>query len=518
LAFYAGPRRGALIDAMESLQMENARGSNEPRLGLWDAVSLVIGIVVGTSIFRTSPLVFQNVGGAWQGLAAWALGGGLSLVGALCYAELATTYSRSGGDYEYLTQAYGRWAGFVFGWAQLVAVWTASVGTMAYTFGDYGVRLWGLKETATVWLAAAAVIAVALVNAAGVVAGKWTQNFLTVAKVLGLVGVVAAGMSAVEFGDAESIREIPPLIAPQETTALRSVATGDRAQLLPPFEGGGLGPIASFGLAMVFVLYAYGGWNDAAFVAAEVRNRRRNLPLALLGGVAGVTVIYLAMNAAYLAALGFAGLRQSMTPAFDAVAMAVGPDEARLVSVLVMISALGAINGMIFTGSRVFAVFGADHRLFGWLNRGGPTAAPWAAIAAQSAVTLAMVFGVGTEGGRGAIDAAFSAVRLRPVPWDDYYGGFETLLAATAPVFWALFLAVGIGLMVLRRRNPERERPFSVPWYPLPPLVFCATCLFMLYSSLDYARELAVLGAAPVGVGLVIYALGRKRAEGDVEV
>jgi len=476
---------------METSNHDVAQIDREPRLGLWDAVSLVIGIVVGTSIFRTSPLVFQNVGSAWQGLAAWAIGGGLSLVGALCYAELATTYSRSGGDYEYLTQAYGRWAGFVFGWAQLVAVWTASVGTMAYTFGDYGVRLWGLQESATVWLAAAAVIAVALVNAAGVVAGKWTQNLLTVAKVLGLAGVVAAGLSAVEFGAEGNASEIPPLTS--------------------PFEGGELPPIASFGLAMVFVLYAYGGWNDAAFVAAEVRNRRRNLPLALLGGVAGVTVIYLAMNAAYLAVLGFAGLRQSMTPAFDAVAIAVGPKEAQLVSVLVMISALGAINGMIFTGSRVFAVFGADHRLFGWLNRGGPTAAPWAAIAAQSAVTLAMVFGVGTEGGRGAIDAAFGAVRLRPIPWDDYYGGFETLLAATAPVFWALFLAVGIGLMVLRRRNPERERPFSVPWYPLPPLVFCATCLFMLYSSLDYARGLAVLGAAPVGVGLMIYAISRKR-------
>ena len=476
---------------MTDAKMQSGVEAAEPRLGLWDAVSLVIGIVVGTSIFRTSPLVFQNVASAWQGLAAWTLGGGLSLVGALCYAELATTYSRSGGDYEYLTQAYGRWAGFVFGWAQLVAVWTASVGTMAYTFGDYGVRLWGLQETATVWLAAAAVIAVALVNAAGVVAGKWTQNLLTLAKVLGLAGVVAAGLSAVEFGTTGNAQAIPPLTQ--------------------PMEGAGLPPIASFGLAMVFVLYAYGGWNDAAFVAAEVRNRRRNLPLALLGGVAGVTVIYLAMNAAYLAALGFTGLRQSMTPAFDAVAIAVGPKEAQLVSVLVMISALGAINGMVFTGSRVFAVFGADHRLFGWLNRGGPAAAPWAAIAAQSVVTLAMVFGVGTEGGRGAIDAAFQAARMPAIPWDKYYGGFETLLAATAPVFWALFLAVGIGLMVLRRRNPERERPFSVPWYPLPPLVFSATCLFMLYSSLDYARGLAVLGAAPVGAGLVIYALSRKR-------
>ena len=476
---------GRLGGVMAVEQLENWRADGEPRLGLWDAVSLVIGIVVGTSIFRTSPLVFQNVSSAWQGLAAWVLGGGLSLVGALCYAELATTYSRSGGDYEYLTQAYGRWAGFVFGWAQLVAVWTASVGTMAYTFGDYGVRLWGLEDSATVWLAAGAVVAVGLVNAAGVVAGKWTQNLLTVAKVVGLAGVVLAGL--VTGG------------MPMD---------GPRWSAMPPLQ-----PLAtpSFGLAMVFVLYAYGGWNDAAFVAAEVRNRRRNLPLALIGGVVAVTVIYLAVNAAYLSALGIRGLRISTTPAFDAVAIAVGPKQARLVSVLVMISALGAINGMIFTGSRVFAVFGADHRLFGWLNRGGPQTAPWAAIAAQSAVTLAMVFSVGTERGRRAIDATFQAVGAPAIPWDNYYGGFETLLAATAPVFWTLFLAVGIGLMVLRRRNPRQERPFSVPWYPLPPLVFCATCVFMLYSSLDYARGLALLGAAPVLAGLVLYAATRSK-------
>jgi basic amino acid/polyamine antiporter, APA family len=467
---------------MESPQMENGRGVAEPRLGLWDAVSLVIGIVVGTSIFRVSPLVFENSEGAWQGLASWGLGGVLSLVGALCYAELATTYARNGGDYEYLTQAYGRWAGFLFGWAQLVAVWTASVGTMAYAFGDYGVRLFDLEKTATVWLAATAIIAIALVNMGGVVAGKWTQNVLTVAKVAGLAAVVFAALSNVVVRTSEE-EAIP---------------------WHPQME-------QSFGLAMVFVLYAYGGWNDAAMVAAEVRDRRRNLPLALIGGVAAVMIIYLAVNGAYLAVLGFDGVRATATPAFDAVKHAAGPGAARLVSALVMISALGAINGMIFAGSRVFAAFGADHRLFRWLGRDPRESRPWGAIIAQSAVTLVMIFAVGTERGRTAIDGAFTAARLPAIPWEKYYGGFDTLLAATAPVFWSLFLAVGMGLIVLRLKHPGRERPFSVPLYPLPPLVFCGTCGFMLYHSLMYARGLAVLGAAPVGVGLVIYALSRTR-------
>ena len=479
----------------------------ERRLGLWDVTSLVVGIVVGTSIFRASTQVFQNTAGPWEALAAWLLGGGLSLVGALCYAELATTYTRSGGDYEYLTQAYGRWAGFLFGWAQLVAVWTASVGTMAYAFGDYGVRLWDLEESAVVWLAATAVIAVAVVNAGGLVVGKWTQNILTAVKVVGLGGVVLAGLAC------PASRGVPAPGAPGERGSETLPANSNiGAAEDSDSDGSPAAPTISFALAMVFVLYTYGGWNDAAFVAAEVRHPKRNLPLALLGGVGGVTLIYLAVNAAYLGALGFEGARQSTTPAADAVAAAMGSIGADLVSALVMISALGAINGMIFAGSRVFAVFGEDHRLVAWLGAGySRRGAPRAAIAAQSAVTLGMIFGVGTDGGRDAIDAAFRAIGAPAIPWDDYHGGFETLLAATAPVFWTLFLAVGVALMVLRWRNPARERPFSVPFYPLPPLVFCATCLFMLYASLEYARWLALLGAAPVAVGAVIYLAGRRR-------
>jgi amino acid transporter len=234
------------------------------------------------------------------------------------------------------------------------------------------------------------------------------------------------------------------------------------------------------------------------------------LPRALLGGVAAITAIYLAMNLAYLAALGFEGARRTATPATGVLAAAVGPQAARVVSLLVMISALGAINGMILSRSRVFATMGADHRIFSWLagwDRGH--GAPRRAIAAQAAVTLAMVLGVGTAGGQRAIDAALTAVGAPPIPWEEYFGGFETLMAATAPVFWMFFLATGAAMMVLRWRDPLRERPFSVPFYPLPPLVFSATSAFMLYHSVQYARWLTVVGVAPAAIGLIIYAVMR---------
>jgi APA family basic amino acid/polyamine antiporter len=250
----------------------DSRGSSS--LGLWDALSLVVGIVVGTSIFRSSPLVFQNTSGPWQALGAWALGGVLSLAGAMCYAELATTYPRSGGDYEYLTRAFGPWAGFLFGWAQLTSVFAANVGIMAYAFADYGVALASLDASATVWLAVAAIVGMTLLNAWTVHVGVVTQNVLTAAKVLGLAAVILAGAR---------------LAATSRSPAPAAVASPDVAEA---------DAFASFGLAMVFVLYAYGGWNDAALVAAEVRNRRRNLPLALVGGVAAITLIYLAANLA----------------------------------------------------------------------------------------------------------------------------------------------------------------------------------------------------------------------------
>lgn len=445
----------------------NQTDSAAPRLGLWDAVSLVIGIVVGTSIFRTAPEVFQNTSGPWPALGAWLLGGVLSIIGALCYAELATTYTRAGGDYEYLTHAFGPWAGFLFGWAQLTAVLTSSIGTMAYTFADYGVKLFRMNESGVVWLAATPIVGATILNALGTSLGKTTQNICTVAKVMGLIGVVLAGVMAADWSN----------------LAVSSAAGTNNAEASSNWQ--------AFGLAMVFVLYAYGGWNDAAFVAAEVRDRKRNLPLALIGGVFGVTAVYLAVNVAYLAGLGFDAARATRTPATDVIEAAIGRAGGNLASILVMISALGAINGMVLVGSRVYAAAGADHRPLRWLSGwDAERGAPRAALLAQAAVSLAMVFAVSLV---------------------DPSDGFGTLLAATAPVFWSFLMGTGASVIVLRWRDPLRERPFAVPFYPLPPLIFCATCGYMLYSSLTYALSkspwLPLMGVGPVAVGLAVYLL-----------
>ena len=448
-----------------------------PSFGLWDAVSIIVGIVVGTAIFRSPTLVFQNTTGPLEALGVWLLGGVLCLFGATCYAELATTYPRNGGDYEYLSRAFGRRAGFLFGWAQLSVVLTGSIGAMAYAFADYGARLWDLPSGTTAWVAASAVLVLSLVNLAGVAFGRRAQNILSGAKILGLLGVVVAGFvwGRADLGGAGSL----------------------------PLEGPG------FGLALVFVLYAFGGWNDAVFVAAEVRDRRRNLPRALLIGVLGITGVYLAVNAAYLLVLGFEGARETTTPAAAVLESVGGTWGVKAISVLVMVSALGAINGMILTGSRVYATLGEDHPGFRWLGRWSRRGAPIAAILSQSAIAILLVVSVGTVSGREFLDDVLTSVGLPAIPWEAYLGGFEALVAGSAPVFWGFFLMTGLSVVILRMKDPRRERPFRIPGYPVPVLVFCATCAYMLYSSLDYARWLALLGLVPLALGLPLSYLGR---------
>jgi amino acid transporter len=497
-----------------------------PHLGLWDAVSIIVGIVIGSTIYKSPQFIMTNVSTPLLGLLAWGLGGALSLVGALCYAELATTYPRSGGDYVYLSRAFGDWCGFLFGWAQLAVIITSSIAMMAFVFGDYAVRVWPPAGTVVpeqlvedekqilkdlkarnqmpdesaeltavqgqirlyhqrreMWAAAFGAAAVALLtvtNILGVVFGKWTQNLLSLVKVAGLGAIVWAGF---RYGHADVFRGLDE----------------------PPKE-------TSFGLAMVFVLFAYGGWNNAAFVAAEVR-RRQNILRSLVIGIAIITLVYLAVNVAYLRALGFDGMRKSGTVAAEVGEKALGPNGATAISILVMVSALGAINGSAFTGSRVYSTMGADNSLFALLGRWhARLGTPVWSLTSQAAVALAMIAAVGTPLGRDAIDACLDGTGLPRMPWDKYFGGFDTLLAGTAPVFWAFFLLTGLSMFALRQRDPDIGRPFKVPLYPIVPLIFCGYCGYMLYSALDYAKAIALFGAIPLLLGLPQYLISKRRS------
>jgi basic amino acid/polyamine antiporter, APA family len=445
------------------------------QLSLWDSVSILVGIVIGVGIHETAPTVFASAGSAWMAMACWVLGGLLSLLGAFCYAELASAYPRSGGEYCYLSQAYGRFSGFLFGWTQLTVVRTGNVGMMAFIFAEYAAKLWNLGPTATIGLAIAAPLTFSILNILGVVVGTRAQNALTVLKMVGFSLIIVAGLV---FGGGGA----PP--APAETAA----------------------PTMSFGFAMLFVLFTYGGWNDAVLVTAEIRDSRKNIVRSLIIGVAIVTGFYLLVNAAYLNALGYRAASQSTGIAAEALRLAFGPSGTKIMSLIVMVSALGAVNGIIFTGARIYATMGEDHRFFAWLSRWHPRlGTPIWSLLAESAITVALILLLGTGLGRGMIDGILNSLGWASIEW--HGRPFNNLFQWCAPFFWLFFLAAGLSLFVLRYRDPDIERPFRVPFYPFTPIAFCIASSWCLYSSVTYAGKLLFIGAAPVLAGCLVYAL-----------
>lgn len=447
-------------------------------MSLWDAVSLILGIVVGSSIYRVPGLVFSNVTSPLWGLGFWLLGGALSFLGVLIYAELATTYPRLGGEYNYLTKAFGPWLGFLFAWSQLAVIQTASIGALAFVFADYACEFWAWPTTATPWLAAAAVVALTVSNMLGLKAGTRLQNVLTLVKLVGLGALIVAGLG---WGTADPWTPAPNV---------------DPTTLAPS-------------LALVMILYAYGGWSDAGFVAAEVRDLSRNVPRALLLGLSLITLLYLLINYAYLAALGGAGVAGSAKPAADTLQVTWGPRAANLMSLLVMASALGGVNGLIFSASRIHARLGEDYRLLGWLRGFSRAEAPLASLAAQGLVVVGMIITVGTATGQTGVNRLVVACGFAAIDWARFDGGFGTLVSGSAPAFWSFFVLTATAFIVLRFRDPDRPRPFRVPGGLLSPLIFLATCGWMLHASATYAWDLLPVMCVPLLWGLPAYALCR---------
>lgn len=427
------------------------------QLTLFDTTSIIVGIIIGSSVYVTAPEIAKSVPDAVSFLAVWLAGGAFALIGSLCYAELATALPAEGGDYVYLSRAYGRPVGFLFAWCELWLVRPGATGSLAFVFAEYADQLVPLGPHAPLIYAAGAVGAITGINLLGVVTGKWTQNLLTMTKVIGLAAVVAIGFS---------------FTAPLAATPVK-----------PPAA-------ANWGLAMIFILYAYGGWNDMAFVGAEVRDPERNIVRSLVLGTGVVTAIYLLLNAAFLHALGLDGVRGANALAADVVRLGLSGWGAKAVSVLVAISALGAINGMTFTAARIYYALGTRHRMFAplgvWNARfDGPTRA----LLLQGCVTLGLVlwFGSATKG----------------VAKE----GFATMANFTFPPFWFFLMLVGFAVIVLRWREPELARPYRVVGFPVLPIVFSSGAAYMVWSSAAYAREnlapQAVWTLAAIGAGIV---------------
>ncbi|MCS7186576.1 MAG: amino acid permease [Armatimonadota bacterium] len=435
----------------------------KPMLSVADAVAIIVGIVIGSGIFKTPSLVAANTPSELLFLFAWLLGGIVSLIGALCYAELATTYPHAGGEYHFLHRAFGRDIAFLFAWARATVIQTGSIAMLGFVFGDYASQIYSfgnlspsLKPYSPAIYAALAAIALTTLNIMGIQQGKWTQNLLTAAKVVGLLLVVAVGLFA-----ALPSEPAPPTPKPSS---------------------------GAFGMAMIFVLLTYGGWNEAAYISAELKDVRRNMLKALMLGIASITVIYLLVNLAYLKGLGLSGMAKSEAVAADLLRNAWGELGAKFISVLIAISALGAMNATIFTGARTNFAWGQDFNALGFLGVWNERAStPTNALLVQGLISLGLV----------ALGA-----------WTRQ--GFSTMVDYTAPVFWFFFLLTGLSLFILRTSDAETQRPFSAPLYPFIPLLFCVSCVYMLQSSLSYTGVGALVGVGVLLAGIPVLMLVRR--------
>jgi basic amino acid/polyamine antiporter, APA family len=418
-------------------------------LSLWDGIVLICGMVIGAGIFKAPSVVAGNVDSNWAFIAAWVFGGVVSLCGALVYAELAARYPDTGGEYAFLSRGLGRGVAFVFAWARMTVIQTGAIAAVAFVFGDYASELLRLGPKSSALYAGLGVIALTALNVVGTRESKTLQIVMQLALFAGLAFIAVAGLT--------TGAPAKPASAP---------ATG------------------TFGLAMIFVLLTYGGWNEAAYLSGEVRDARRNMIRILIGGILAVTLVYLLVNLGYLAALGLDGMRKSQAVAADVVRIVAGDRGAAVLAIIVCLAALTTMNAAIFTGARTNYALGRDFgafRALGTWRESGST--PANALVLQGAIALALVI----------------ASSVTP-------DGFTAMVAYTSPVFWTFFLLTAITLFVFRRQA-SASPGFRVPLFPVVPLAFCAACVYMLYSSINYVRFAVEFGVA-VFAGLVIMAAG----------
>ncbi len=401
----------------------------------FSAVALIVGIVIGAGIFKTPSLVAAISGDAGWALVLWLAGALISIVGALCYAELCTAYPNAGGDYHFLHRAFGRNISFTYGWSRAMIINTGSIALLAFVFGDYISTLVSLGTYSSVIWALLVVVFLTAVNLAGIHASSRMQTWLTMTEIVGLLAVVVAGF----WVDAPA-----------------SGAVQWFAQTPAPTQ---------WGLCLVFVLLTFGGWNEAAYISAELKGGPRTMVWVILVSMMTLTVIYLLVNTALLLGLGVSGLSQSKTAASDLLGLAFGPLAQKALGLFVAIAALTSINATMFVGARTNFAVGNDwkalRKLGQWqLDIGSPKQA----LLLQALISIGLI-ALGTQEA----------------------DGFSAMVEFTAPVFWGFLFLVGLALLWLRHTDKHTTRPFKVPLYPVLPLIFCAACAWLTYSSITYA-------------------------------
>src|SRR5262245_47474582 len=415
---------------------------------------VVIGGIIGSGIFINPYIVAQRLDSSLLVLAAWAAGGVIALAGAFAYAELGALFPKAGGQYVYLRDGWHSLVGFLYGWALLALIESGAIAAVAITFATYALRLVGRPDVAPVPLAVAAVVVLSIVNYFGVKPGSRVLNVLVVLKVAALAILICAGALAPA--------------SPGWWSATRESA-------------GASSTIVAFGAALVPILFAYGGWQNANYIAEEIDNPQRNLPLSLLAGTIAVVAIYVSVNVVYLRALGLDGLAATMTPASKAAEIMFGSIGDRFVTAAIAISTFGFLDLAILAPTRVYYAMAADRLFLPALARLHPVyQTPWVAIVIQSSWSCVLAL----------------------------TGQYEQLLNYVVFADWIFFGLTVATLIVFRRTYPIERRPagtFAAPGYPIVQAAFVVVAAAVVLSVVWADPSSALRGALLIAAGVPVF-------------
>jgi APA family basic amino acid/polyamine antiporter len=422
------------------------------RLTLMDAALIVVGGIIGGGIFLNPGIVAQRTSSGWVLLGLWVGGGLLTLIGCLCYAELGARRPQAGGSYVYLREAFGRLAGFLFGWTMLLVIYSGSSAAVATIFGTYATSVFGLSPDLVKPLAVGALVLVTGLNLFGIRFGAQVQNVFSILKLLAIAALVVTGLA---FAGVGSTRALAPAVVP---------SSGSLASALLP------------------VLFAFSGFSYLNNLAGEVRDPQRTLPRALVLGMLVVIAAYVLTNYAYMAVLGHDGLAASQAPAADVMSRVFGTAGARVIAIGIAVSTLGFCNITLVAGARVLQVMGEDGLFFASVARLHPRyRTPNIALMALAAWAIVLVLGA----------------------------NYGQLLDFAAFGDWAAYAVTIATLFWYRRRGGERPA-FATPAYPLLPLVFMATVVAVVVAyALDKPLSAGVV-CLVVLAGLPVYAVWRR--------
>jgi len=434
---------------------------NRKILGRWDSVAISIGIVLGVGIFRVPSEVANHLSsGVWI-LFAWVMGGIFSMLGALCYAELVSLHPHSGGDYVYLKEAYGKVVGFLFAWSELLITRTGSVAAIALMFGEYCCSLFGM-DRGLIRPAALAVIAIlTATNLLGLKQSSRLQNVLTVIKVVALVLIIVACATSAR----------PPVTVFQ----LSELGHPD------------LKTLTAVCLALVPIMWTYGGWRDNVFLAGETKDAEKSVPFALLMTCLIITLIYGAMNFMYLTFIPVDVMKTTPLIAAALLKIIFGDIGAKLFEGLIIVYALGVINGLLLTGSFLAKAMSHDNPLFRYLHKTDErTGTPLRAIVFNGIWSCVLVL----------------------------TGTFEMLLFFTGLWVWIFFAMVAISIIIFRRRGYSATNRFQMIGYPLIPIIVASVSLLLAWSTVNYIPVESAWGTLLVLSGLpFFYFQNRKRPD-----